>query len=74
MLLFFFIILFFFNFNFCFKNIEKIQKNMIFMPHRSRDNQGNFLPTTPTSSHSHPSLFFSLCEVEDTIGEPFENF
>ena len=42
------------------------------MLHRSRDNQHKFLPKTPTSPHSHPSL--SECEVEHAIGEPLENF
>ena len=44
------------------------------MPRRSRDKKGIFLPKTPTSPHSHPSLFFSDFQVEHTIGEPFENF
>ena len=44
------------------------------MPHRSRDNQGKFLPKTPTSPHSHPSLFLSEYEVEHTIGESLEKF
>ena len=44
------------------------------MPHRSWDTQGNFLPKTLTSPHSHPSLFFSGFEIEHTIVEPSENF
>lgn len=44
------------------------------MPRGSRDNQGIFLPKNPTSPNSHPSLFFSDCEVEHTIGESLENF
>ena len=44
------------------------------MPRRSRDNQGIFLPKTPTSSNSQPSLFFSDCELEDTLGEHLEIF
>ena len=44
------------------------------MPRRSRDNQGIFLPKTPTSPHTHPSLFLSDCNVEHTIGESLENF
>ena len=44
------------------------------MPRRIRDTRGNFLPKTPTSPHSHPSLFFNGYEIEHTIGEPSENF
>ena len=32
------------------------------------------LPKTPTSPHSHLSLFFSYYEVEHNIGESLENF
>ena len=39
------------------------------MPHRSRDNQRNFLPKSPTSPHSHPSLLFSVYEIEHPLGE-----
>lgn len=40
------------------------------MPHRNRDNLGKFLPNTPTTSHSHPSLFFGGSDPEEPIGEP----
>ena len=50
------------------------------MPRRNRYNSGKFLPNTPTTSHSHPCLFFGgsdqkepLCEqpklFEENIGE-----
>ena len=44
------------------------------MPCGSRDNQGIFLPKTPTSPHSHPSIFFSDCEVEHPLGEKLDKF
>ena len=44
------------------------------MPRRSRVTEGNVLLKTPTSPHSHPSLFFSGYKVEHTIGEPSKNF
>jgi hypothetical protein len=52
------------------------------MPRRSRDNQGKFLPKTPTPSNSQPSLFFGDCELpslttgelEDPLGEQPEIF
>lgn len=40
------------------------------MPHRNRDNSGKFLPNTPTTSLSHPSLFFGGSDPEEPIGEP----
>jgi len=42
------------------------------MPHRNRDNLGKLLPNTPTTSQSHPSLFFSGSDPEEPIGEPQE--
>ena len=39
------------------------------MLHRNRDNSGNFLPNTPTASHSQPSLFFDGCDQEEPLGE-----
>lgn len=39
------------------------------MPHRNRDNSGKFLPNTPTTSQSHPSLFFGGSDLEEPIGE-----
>lgn len=39
------------------------------MPHRNRDNIGKFLPNTPTTSLSHPSLFFGGSDLEEPIGE-----
>ena len=42
------------------------------MPHRNRDNSGKFLPNTPTTSLSHPSLFFGGSDLEEPIGEPPE--
>ena len=42
------------------------------MPHRNKDNLGKFLPNTPTTSLSHPSLFFGGSDLEEPIGEPIE--
>ena len=42
------------------------------MPCRNRDNTGKFLPNTPTTSLSHPSLFFGGRDPEEPIGEPLE--
>ena len=42
------------------------------MPRRNRDNLGKFLPNTPTTSQSNPSLFFSGSDPEEAIGEPPE--
>lgn len=39
------------------------------MPCRNRDNLGKFLPNTPTASNIQPSLFLSVCELEETLGE-----
>ena len=40
------------------------------MPCSNRDNSGKFLPNTPTTSQSHPSLFFGGCGSKEPIGEP----
>ena len=42
------------------------------MPRRNRENSGKFLPNTPTTSLSHPSLFFVGNDIEESIGEPPE--
>ena len=42
------------------------------MPRRNRDNTGKFLPNTPTTSLSHPSLLFGGSYPEEPIGEPPE--
>jgi len=42
------------------------------MPHRNKDNLGKFLPNTPTTSLSHPSLFFGGSDLEEPIGKPPE--
>ena len=42
------------------------------MPHRNRGKTGKFLPNTPTTSLSHPSLFFGDSDPEEPIGEPPE--
>ena len=42
------------------------------MPRRNRDKTGKFLPNTPTTSLSHPSLFFGDSDSEEPIGEPPE--
>ena len=39
------------------------------MPHRNRDNLWKFLPNTPTTSNSQPSLIFDECELEEPLGE-----
>ena len=39
------------------------------MPHRNRDKIVKFLPNTPTTSLSQPSLFSSDSELEEPIGE-----
>jgi len=41
------------------------------MPRRNRDKTGKFLPNTPTTSLSHPSLFGDS-DLEEPIGEPPE--
>jgi hypothetical protein len=50
------------------------QKRFPFMPRRNRDNSGKFLPNTPTTSHSHPSLFFGGSDQEEPLGEQPEIF
>ena len=42
------------------------------MPRRNQDKTGKFLPDTPTTSLSHPSLFFGDSDPEEPIGEPPE--
>ena len=42
------------------------------MPRRNRDKTEKFLPNTPTTSLSQPSLFFGDNELEEPIGEPPE--
>ena len=42
------------------------------MPHRNKDNSRKFLPNTPNTSLSHPSLFFGGSDLEEPIGEPPE--
>jgi len=42
------------------------------MPCRNRDNTRKFLPNIPTTSPSHPSLFFVGSDPEEPIGEPPE--
>lgn len=42
------------------------------MPRRNRDNSEKLLPNTPTTSLSHPSLFFGGSDPEEPIGEPPE--
>ena len=42
------------------------------MPRRNRDNSRKFLPNTPTTSLSHPSIFFGSSDLEEPIGEPPE--
>ena len=44
------------------------------MPHRNRDNLGNFLPNTPTASKNQPSISFSGCELEDALSKQPEIF
>lgn len=44
------------------------------MPRRSRENLGNFLPNTPTTSDNKPSLFFGGYQLEDPLGEQLEIF
>jgi len=40
------------------------------MPRRSRDNQGKFLPKTPTPPNNQPSLLFDDCELPSlSMGE-----
>ena len=41
------------------------------MPRRNKD-YGKFLPNNPTTSQSHPSLFFGGSDPEEPIGEPPE--
>lgn len=43
-----------------------------FMPYRKKYNSRKFLPNTPTTSLSHPSLFFSGSDPEEPIDEPPE--
>ena len=42
------------------------------MPRRNRDKTSKFLPNTPTTSLSHPSLFLGDSDPEEPIGEPLE--
>jgi len=56
------------------KKTQNKNKNTSFMPHRNRDNLEKFLPNTPTTSNSQPSLFFGGCELEDPLGEQPEIF
>ena len=42
------------------------------MPRRNIDKTGKFLPNTPTTSLSDPSLFFGDSDPEEPIGEPPE--
>ena len=42
------------------------------MHHRNRDNWGKFLPNTPNTSLSHPSLFFGGSDPEEPISEPLD--
>ena len=42
------------------------------MSHRNGGNSGKFLPNTPTTFVSHPSLFFSGNDPKEPIGEPPE--
>jgi len=42
------------------------------MPRRNRDNSGKFLPNTPTTSLSHPFLFFGGSDPEEPKGVPPE--
>ena len=44
------------------------------MPRRNRDRSGKFLPNTPTTSLSHPSLFGDNSDSEETIGEHHEAY
>jgi len=44
------------------------------MPRRNRDNSGKFLPNTPTTSHSHPSLFSGGSDQEEPLSEQPEIF
>ena len=44
------------------------------MPRRNRDRSGKFLPNTPTTSLSHPSLFGDGSDSEETIGEHHEAY
>jgi len=55
------------------KNQPK-KKIFPFMPCRNRDNLGRFLPNTPTTSHSHPPLFFDGSDQEEPLGEQPEIF
>ena len=51
------------------KKKQNQPKRFPFMPCRNRDNSRNFLPNTPTASHSQPSLFFGGCDQEEPLGE-----
>jgi len=44
------------------------------MPHRNRDNSGNFFSKTPTTSHIQPSLLFGGCDREEALGEQLDIF
>ena len=44
------------------------------MPRRNKDNLGKFLPKTPTTSQSHPSLLFCGSDLEEPLGEQPEIF
>jgi len=61
------------NFSFAGTSSEKKQKptnkNFPFIARRNRDNSRKFLPNTPTTSHSHPSLFFGSSDQEEPLGE-----
>jgi len=56
------------------KKTLKEKKQISFMPRRSRDNSGIFLPNTPTPSNRQPSLFFGGCELEDPSSKQLEIF
>src|ERR1700733_10110762 len=57
------------------KNTKAIKKkSFCFMPRRNRDRSGKFLPSTPTTSLIHPSLFGGDSDPEETIGEHPETY
>lgn len=45
------------------------KKRFPFIPHRNSDSLGKFLPNTPTTSQSHPSLFFGGSDLEEPLSE-----
>ena len=57
-----------------------MKRTSCFMPRRSRDNQGKFLPKIPTLSSTQPSLFFgdyeipslTIGDLEDPLGKQLE--